>query len=238
MIDINDVSAAGGLAFVFDLHLVCGGCAYFSTYTDWRKHGNHGREIRAPRPVKTMGFYEAMAGLGLEAALLAFEWDIEDWMLRRGWAIVPMDFCRAHMPQWLRARECIRDSTFTFTDISIASEGALTHYASVGKRELVIQRDKRRCLLCGKSESEGAKLTMQHVLPYGHGGATTTRNLVSLCEECNQKSVTQHLYHLFELAGLPHFPDLGLVRGEITEEKMHSAYQISANLMHTRCEVW
>ena len=49
----------------------------------------------------------------------------------------------------------------------------------------VFVRDNYCCVYCGASAKDGVKLTVDHVVPYTKGGATTRENLVAACQECN-----------------------------------------------------
>ncbi len=52
-------------------------------------------------------------------------------------------------------------------------------------RALVLMRDGARCQLCGAEAREGAKLHVDHMVPWSKGGATTLENLRVLCSVCN-----------------------------------------------------
>lgn len=225
--------------YVFDLHLMCGGYAYYSTYTGWVRWGSNGREVRRATVVKLINFTDLLTALGREARFLDGEVDYHSWLRFKGWAMVPVGMAQAVMPQWLKARECIHSSTGTFTDTDICSPNALNHHASQGKREAVLRRDGERCILCSKTPADGVSLTMQHVRPFSKGGETTTRNLVALCEACNNGLGDAQHDVLYEMAGLPHGCDLGLFNGKpLTELSFRQVMRLSSNLMHTRCEVW
>ncbi|MBP5657646.1 MAG: HNH endonuclease [Clostridia bacterium] len=49
----------------------------------------------------------------------------------------------------------------------------------------VMKRDGFRCVLCGASAQEGAKLHVDHILPVSKGGKTEMKNLRTLCNHCN-----------------------------------------------------
>jgi 5-methylcytosine-specific restriction endonuclease McrA len=46
-------------------------------------------------------------------------------------------------------------------------------------------RDEAKCRLCGAAPSDGAKLQVDHIVPWSKGGATVLTNLQILCEQCN-----------------------------------------------------
>lgn len=52
-------------------------------------------------------------------------------------------------------------------------------------RALVLMRDGGRCQLCGAEAKDGAKLHIDHVIPWANGGETKLDNLQALCEVCN-----------------------------------------------------
>ena len=49
----------------------------------------------------------------------------------------------------------------------------------------ILQRDEFRCVLCGRSSIDGAKLHVDHIIPLSKGGYTEYNNLRTLCAECN-----------------------------------------------------
>ncbi len=53
-------------------------------------------------------------------------------------------------------------------------------------RRNLFARDDYRCQYCGKVEPM-AKLSLDHVVPRSHGGATTWENIVCSCLRCNSR---------------------------------------------------
>jgi hypothetical protein len=52
-------------------------------------------------------------------------------------------------------------------------------------RAQVLMRDEAKCRLCGATPSNGARLQVDHVIPWSKGGETVLTNLQILCEQCN-----------------------------------------------------
>lgn len=52
-------------------------------------------------------------------------------------------------------------------------------------RAIVLMRDGARCQLCGAEAREGAKLHIDHIVPWSKGGETALHNLRVLCAVCN-----------------------------------------------------
>ena len=49
----------------------------------------------------------------------------------------------------------------------------------------VMHRDQFRCQLCGRSQHDGVKLHVDHIIPISKGGKTVKDNLRTLCDQCN-----------------------------------------------------
>lgn len=60
---------------------------------------------------------------------------------------------------------------------------------SHGLRRRVLERDEYRCVYCGTHKD----LTLDHVEPEIHGGATTEDNLRTACKSCNSSKGTKSL---------------------------------------------
>ena len=226
----------------FDLKMLCGGYAYFSTFTYWCGFGISFREFRKPRLVDMRLSYEMLRELGhftdknfLQKNLIIGDDDqYQRWLYRKGWGFVTKHYSR-RMSQWLKRRECVRSPLGIHTDIELVPPSTLKQSArSGGPRNKVLERDGKECLLCGAK----TQLTMQHVIPYSMGGETTSRNLVTLCNDCNQKCGVELLTELYDMASLPHGFDPSLVKTPPSKGAIHQAGSLSNNLMQTRCEVW
>ena len=52
-------------------------------------------------------------------------------------------------------------------------------------RYQVLQRDRRRCVVCGACAADGATLHVDHIVSLYNGGTDDSENLQTLCEPCN-----------------------------------------------------
>lgn len=59
---------------------------------------------------------------------------------------------------------------------------ARQHYVNADLREAVLERDGRKCLLCGATED----LEMDHIIPLTMKGKTEIENLQTLCRRCHR----------------------------------------------------
>ena len=55
----------------------------------------------------------------------------------------------------------------------------------LGLRYLILKNDGFKCVACGNGPAEGAKLHVDHKVPFSHGGLTVMSNLRTLCANCN-----------------------------------------------------
>ncbi len=97
-----------------------------------------------------------------------------------------------------RKKHWVKEKTFDINDISLFPIilNQRTEYQKSKKyqREImtdslrydVLKRDKYKCVICGASASDGAKLEVDHIIPISKGGQTTIDNLQTLCMSCNR----------------------------------------------------
>ncbi len=50
----------------------------------------------------------------------------------------------------------------------------------------ILKRDGFKCVICGRTASDGVKLHVDHIKPIARGGKTIANNLRTLCDQCNQ----------------------------------------------------
>ncbi|MYM31963.1 hypothetical protein GTP58_26885 [Duganella sp. CY15W] len=82
----------------------------------------------------------------------------------------------------------LRDSGgLGFRRASGLEEAQLQHAPSKKLRMEILNRDKRRCLICGRSPMYyvDVELHVHHAIPWGRGGITEEANLISLCKTCH-----------------------------------------------------
>lgn len=60
-------------------------------------------------------------------------------------------------------------------------------YIPAKLRKEVYERDQYACFYCGKRQSEGAVLNLDHFIPRALGGTNELGNLFTACEGCNKR---------------------------------------------------
>ena len=59
-------------------------------------------------------------------------------------------------------------------------------------RLAIILRDDSCCAYCGTAVEDGARLTVDHIMPRALGGDNSKQNLVTCCSECNETKGDMH----------------------------------------------
>lgn len=80
-------------------------------------------------------------------------------------------------------QQCIDMQTKAFSQKQFATEQR--RLMSDSLRYDVMKRDGFKCVLCGATASDGAKLHVDHIIPIAKGGKTEMSNLRTLCDRCN-----------------------------------------------------
>ena len=223
------------MSYAFEIKMICGGYVYFSTFTQFISFGEKHREIRKPDEVEDDKFINSIKSLGHSVFRVKDKKGLDIWLNAKGWALVDAEFMQTSMQQWLKSQECVTSPIGVYSDINIVSPKTMKR-SFVGKEKLeIINRDGGKCLQCGSDKN----LTMQHVVPYSFGGETTSRNLVTLCDICNQELGNIINFTHSEKAGLQHNYERSLINDNwYTLKQIRTATLISQNLMQSRCEVW
>ena len=59
------------------------------------------------------------------------------------------------------------------------------HNANLRTRFEILSRDNFTCQYCGRTPQDGAKLVVDHIIPFSKGGKTISENLITSCSKCN-----------------------------------------------------
>ena len=225
-------------AYFYDLRMVCGGYAYYLTHTIFVAFTDNGREVRSPSTVSIKNLLSSARLFGQRVYRIDQIEDYNIWLYKRGWALIDIEFAQSKMESWLKSAQCIKSAINLFTDVDIVSPSALKHSVNKGRKAYVLSRDGNICLACEANENDGVKMTMQHIKPFSRAGETTSQNLVTLCNDCNQKYGNEEVTRLYERANLHFGYDPSIISGISTKESRIGAFELSDNLMQTRCEIW
>ena len=85
-------------------------------------------------------------------------------------------------PEEISKLEMMCDASVTKTQAR--ARRARNHFRDPSVREMVRNRERRRCFYCLRRLRAGV-LELDHVVPLAHGGDNSAKNAVACCHECN-----------------------------------------------------
>jgi hypothetical protein len=66
-----------------------------------------------------------------------------------------------------------------------SGQGQGMNWIKKPKRLALYLRDGMACTWCGAKAEDGAKLTLDHLVPHSHGGSNEADNVTTTCHTCN-----------------------------------------------------
>lgn len=72
-----------------------------------------------------------------------------------------------------------------------AYSSGVREYIPNNVRFQVLQRDGFRCVYCGRTPQDGARLELDHLHPVSAGGTSDPANLVTACFDCNRSKAAR-----------------------------------------------
>lgn len=158
--------------------------------TEWigYSEGPPRREIRQASLVLPRETMQALASAGTPGLLVNRADDLPILWVFGGYGVVERRAAESLYPGFHKPKEMARDSSeLGFQSVSSLDKAALLHAPSKRLRVQVLKRDQARCVLCGRSPADNVDVQLQlhHVIPWGKGGLTEARNLLTLCHTCH-----------------------------------------------------
>ena len=75
---------------------------------------------------------------------------------------------------------------------NIKQKNTRSRYIPASVRVAVLNRDKYKCVFCGRS-SKQIQLEVDHIIPFSKGGSNDLSNLQTLCIDCNRGKGARNL---------------------------------------------
>lgn len=165
------------------------GHVLWSPYTSFAGYseGRPRRELRKACLVKP----EVMAGLWTQLRepfmVVNDYWGLFAFLVLGGNALVDRAMAEARLADIVAEKETVQQSMLGYQTVSSFPAVALNHAPTPKTRMRILKRDGWRCAVCGRNPSENVdiQLHVHHVRPWGKGGATSDKNLVTLCHTCH-----------------------------------------------------
>ncbi len=116
------------------------------------------------------------------------DWVTEQW-LRQGNPTPPRDpwrvIRRLHQEGWLIK---VKKGIYRY-EPKAALQSSLDDFTPEQK-QMILERDNYRCVICGRGREEGFELHVDHIKPRHLGGKSVIENGQALCSQCNYRKKT------------------------------------------------
>jgi hypothetical protein len=155
---------------------------------------------------------------GETALLINDEHDLVYFYAFGGHALVVEEVGKRRFKRLVEPHMVLSDSGGVgFRHAGSLSPAELQHAPSKKLRMQVLNRDGKRCVICGRSPMYyvDVELHVHHAIPWGIGGITEEANLITLCKTCHDgldphydQSLTAYLSKKYLRPNIEHFDDL------------------------------
>jgi hypothetical protein len=105
-----------------------------------------------------------------------------------GHAIIEGKLARNCLKSLLIPKPMVRTYDKGYVNIDSVPSGKFNYAPNPKLRMKILDRDKRRCKICGASpaSNEHVELNLHHIHPHGKGGLTEEENLITICRTCHK----------------------------------------------------
>jgi hypothetical protein len=185
---------------------------YYQSISHWVGFTNEKppREIRQASLINPKGVIDRFALLNQRVLVLNTEADFHFFRwVTGGCAIIESSIAERHLIDVLQPNASVKTYDKGFVCVDSIPPGSLNRAPSPKLRMKVLDRDKRRCKICGGSpaNNEHVELHLHHIIPYSEGGITDASNLITLCHTCHKGLVVHTDFSLFQSIGVQSVSD-------------------------------
>ncbi len=188
--------------YAFSLTGTLDGRVQIGVDTEWVAFENDdaSREIREASLVNPIWWVKAWQKIG--EAYLVVNTPIEVMILLRegGNALVEQETAKTMFPERLKPQVCKQDASKVWL-LPQKPEGVFNRVPTPKVRMQVLARDKYRCRICGRRARDHAdlELNVHHIIPWGEGGLSEKKNLITICSTCHRGLHPHFEPELFQL---------------------------------------
>lgn len=162
----------------------------FSTQTHWEGFTDDTRtkEIRGPSLVNPISMADAWRSFGEPYVVVNSVTDLLIFLLIGGNALAERGIAEAHFTDFMKPEPVAYSGALGFQCLRSVPELALRRAPTPKLRMKIIKRDDHRCKICGRwpSDHTDVELHVHHIRPWGRGGLTDERNLITVCHTCHE----------------------------------------------------
>ena len=145
------------------------------------------REMRKAALVKPYNMLEFLNSIGEPALLVNNQFDFQLFMLFGGHGVIERTIAEKYLKNIIEPTETV----FSYANGNIVAtdlpENKLQRAPTKKTRLKIINRDNRKCRICGRSPKNyvDVELHVHHIMPWSFGGITEEENLITVCKTCH-----------------------------------------------------
>jgi hypothetical protein len=163
-------------------------CDVFTEWVDFAIVDGRRHEVRQAAVVQWEWAHNLYELIGREPLVVSTERQLTLFFALGGTGLIETKLAREQMPETLEPSVSVQDGLMGFRALGLIVDPLALRRAPTAKRRMaVLDRDDRRCKICGRrpDDHEDLELRVHHVRPWSHGGLTEEQNLVTLCNTCH-----------------------------------------------------
>lgn len=143
-------------------------------------------ELRAARVVSA-SHAELWKSIGQPCYYIFDDLGLLAFMVAGGNGLIERKYAEEATPHWLVPERSYQLGPIGFVHENLVPTPALKRAPNPKLRMQVIQRDRRRCRICGRNPDDNTDLVLHvhHIRPWERGGLTDPANLITLCHTCH-----------------------------------------------------
>lgn len=158
---------------------------YFSEWVGWHDLGRR-IELRRASIVQA-GYASHLALAGISSIFVLSDEDVLTFLAAGGNGLVEKGLAEIYFPKVREPFIAYPFGRAGFVDENVLEPGALNRAPTAKKRMKILNRDNRRCKICGRRPDDyvDLELNVHHIRPWKEGGVTDSSNLITLCDTCH-----------------------------------------------------
>jgi hypothetical protein len=163
----------------------------YEIHTSWVGfHDEEGRvELREASIVKASRILKLLREDLKEGCLVVESGEeLRIFLLIGGHAIIEQRLAQQHLADILAPQPVVRTGFTGFRSTKDLPRTTLQRAPTKKQRMRIIQRDRYRCRICGRSPRNNVDITLHihHIRPWAQLGVTDDDNLITLCHTCHE----------------------------------------------------
>jgi hypothetical protein len=188
--------------YFFQLFAKSIGRPYWNCFSHWVKFADEGKKVE----MRQASIVNASNMLNLLPKSQTCEIvhtlnELQVFFLLGGNALIKKSIAEKYMAKFLKPIATVKTGLFGFHALDSLPKTIFQRVPTKKLRMDILKRDQFRCLACGRSPYNNVDITLNvhHIRPWASGGATHTKNLITLCHTCHEGLDPHYDINLYKL---------------------------------------